>query len=238
MTVDTCQSPVSVKRVSPLSQSSESHERTDERTDVEGLTADLSSADRSARGRVDDVLQRDRTNDIEDALDELEWRAAGPHRWPLIRTGQRDDIPWITRCAVYARDNGMCQVCGLYRPKPSNLDHIVPWSAGGCDHAHNLRLTCEPCNQDRSNYRDHAEHIRKRPVTWWCATCYPVGYTWLGHGDCSPGVNCRVPAVTQRGELPSRWYVKPEPIDPELADVFAFCAHCRDYGYTEARCAL
>lgn len=233
MTVDICQSPGSVKRVSQLSQSSESHERTDERTDVEGLTADLSSADRSARGRVDDVLQRDRTNDIEDTLDELEWRVAGPHRWPLIRTGQRDDIPWITRCAIYIRDGATCQMCGLYRPNPSNLDHVLPWSAGGCDHAHNLRLTCEPCNQARSNYRDHAEHIAQRPVTWWCIYCYPVDHEWTHHASGTCVERCLVPRVDG-----GTWYGAATPVEPTLADVFAFYAHCGDYGYTEARCAL
>lgn len=31
------------------------------------------------------------------------------------------------------------------------VDHIVELSRGGCNHAHNLTLSCQPCNSARSN---------------------------------------------------------------------------------------
>lgn len=227
----------SVPPIAPLARPTErcdrSHGRTDGRTDVEGGTGDLSSADRNARTRIDEFLQRDRTDDIASTLDELEWRAGGPHRYPIIRSGERDDIPWVVRCAVYIRDDATCQSCGLHRPRPSELDHIVPWSAGGCDHAHNLRLTCMPCNQNRSNHHDHAEHFAKRSVTWWCCYCYPTDHEWTRHASGACVEDCLVPRIHD-----GSWYWAMDPVDVDSAAEFVFCAHCRDYGYTEPRCLL
>ena len=92
-------------------------------------------------------------------------------RFPLVRTGEREPIPWHVRAAVYYRDRGRCQFCKTDRPKPWHLDHIIPWSTGGPDNTENLRLLCEPCNMRRSNFNDLNTHA-KMPCTWWCHRCY------------------------------------------------------------------
>lgn len=75
-----------------------------------------------------------------------------PRRWPLLRTGEREPIAPACRRLVLDRDNYRCTVCNAdYR---LNLDHIVPWSAGGADTSDNLRVLCEMHNVDRSNFRE------------------------------------------------------------------------------------
>lgn len=63
---------------------------------------------------------------------------------------RRERIDKQTRNAVYARDKGICQLCG----KPTgaflfHLDHRKPVKAGGTNLIHNLRLTCAACNEKR-----------------------------------------------------------------------------------------
>lgn len=82
-------------------------------------------------------------------------------RYPVIRTGERDPIPTDVRRRVYARDHFRCQWCA--RTWNLQLDHIVPWSAGGSDDESNLRTLCAPCNTDRSNYVRDAHLVEIRP---------------------------------------------------------------------------
>jgi hypothetical protein len=48
-------------------------------------------------------------------------------RLPLLRTGEREPINPAIRYAVWRRDNGCCQWCGVR--ENLQLDHIVPWLA-------------------------------------------------------------------------------------------------------------
>jgi hypothetical protein len=77
----------------------------------------------------------------EDVLAELvaSWRADEipgdvplGERHPVIRTGQRDLIPRELRRLIWLRDGRRCQICGAARVQ-LQMDHIVPWSAGGAD---------------------------------------------------------------------------------------------------------
>ncbi len=161
-------------------------------------------------------------------------------RKPLIRTGEREPIPWITRCAVYYRDGGTCQRCGAFRPAVTHMDHIIPWSSGGSDHGGNLRTLCEPCNLSRSNYDDGADRIRKLPVTWWCIRCYLDDYNWWYHGHGSGGCRarsaCRVPRINKTEpdfSLRDAWYFEQRPVNLDRAHTFAYCAHCDTQGYTD-----
>ncbi len=217
--------PISGDRVGLLSQSSESHERTDERTDVEGGTGDQSSADRNARASKRG-LPTDRSIDIDVALAVIAAHADGPHRYPVMRTGEREPISWPVRQAIWLRDQDTCQLCGRHRPRPWHLDHVTPWSAGGCDCSQNLRLTCEPCNRDRSNYCEPTQSRVRRSATWWCAYCWTAEGQRCHHERyaCMP----RVPTHLGYG-----WYHDMPPVDPDRANVFAFCAHCDSHGYTE-----
>lgn len=87
------------------------------------------------------------------------------------------------RRLVFMRDGFTCRWCGNIataraagipvdesQPAPFHLDHIVPHSAGGCDHAHNLRVLCRGCNEVRSN-RLTDSHARAVPVTPCCKPC-------------------------------------------------------------------
>jgi hypothetical protein len=94
--------------------------------------------------------------------------SAERERWPVIRTGERDPIPALTRALVYGRDDGRCVYCGASHSL--ELDHLVPWSAGGPDTSDNLRMLCGPCNSARSNYRE-TYLARIIPVVAVCDPC-------------------------------------------------------------------
>ena len=76
-------------------------------------------------------------------------------RWPVVRHGDREPLDPILWAAVGARDDWACRICHTDKPTGRwEIDHIIPWSAGGSDETTNLRLTCAPCNQRRRNYAD------------------------------------------------------------------------------------
>lgn len=91
-------------------------------------------------------------------------------RHEVVRTGERDPIPTMTRLLVWLRDEGRCARCHRADRSLMQLDHITPWSAGGKDDASNLRVMCGPCNDTRSNFRDLDERPR-RSVTPACDRC-------------------------------------------------------------------
>lgn len=100
--------------------------------------------------------------------------AINGERWPLIRFGERERIPSFVRRLVFERDGGCCLSCGIpLTIRTAQLDHIVPWPAGGPGTSDNLRILCEPCNADRSNFRtgldDHAAW--RPPVALFCIAC-------------------------------------------------------------------
>lgn len=106
-------------------------------------------------------------------------------RWSVTRLGQREPIPAIVRALVLKRDGGQCAGCSgagwrrdgsLYRSSKLQLDHIVPWSAGGTDHSSNLRLLCEGCNEDRSNFIGGLDFARRVGVVPACVPCLAAKY--------------------------------------------------------------
>lgn len=88
-------------------------------------------------------------------------------RFPRLRQGERPYDPrrharlWELIEAREFRLSGYvaCHICGRRRARDIQdrtewqLDHLIPWSANGCSHVHNLRPACTPCNSERSNYR-------------------------------------------------------------------------------------
>lgn len=171
-------------------------------------------------------------------------------RHPVIRTGERAEIPKHTRAAVWFRDKGRCRLCGPDKriEGPWHLDHIKPWSAGGSDTSDNLRVLCEFHNMQRGNQRISEERPESL-VTWWCSRCFmldehpweyipfpvcPVhnsgGGTWA---DINP--RCRVQRAykstwTQTGEWPT-WHKRAGLVDLHTT---AYCAHCNMRGLTGA----
>lgn len=98
-------------------------------------------------------------------------------RWPLIRTGEREPLPILIRSSVLRRDQYACGNCGLDMGGKGDrenieVDHCVPWSAGGPHDSDNLRVLCRSCNQRRSNLIDIAHLRAYRPTTWWCFDCW------------------------------------------------------------------
>ena len=95
-------------------------------------------------------------------------------RWPLVRLGEREPISPVVRRLVFERDGGCCLSCGTQLTvREAQLDHIIPWSAGGPDDSWNLRILCEPCNYDRSNFHGPLDVVaaRRPPVAACCVGC-------------------------------------------------------------------
>lgn len=74
---------------------------------------------------------------------------ASGERHPIVRVGDRAEIPHHVRAAVWYRDRGRCRLCDgrSQVAGPWHLDHIKPWSAGGSDSTDNLRVLCEKHNE-------------------------------------------------------------------------------------------
>lgn len=89
-------------------------------------------------------------------------------RFESVPREERSPLPGHLWWGVVHRDDQTCQWCRL-RAAPSALqvDHIIPYSAGGMDNTPNLRTLCAPCNGSRSNFATW-EWSRPRPVI---ATC-------------------------------------------------------------------
>lgn len=139
-------------------------------------------------------------------------------RWPVVRRGDREPIPWMLRWSVIDRDGLTCKSCGTYLPEgPFELDHCIPWSAGGPDDSDNLRALCVRCNQDRSNFIDEAHLENLRPTTYWCVDCWTfdsrqMRRTWRDATDLN-----QAPLVGD-GHQPT---------------ALVWCAHCHYYSTSD-----
>jgi 5-methylcytosine-specific restriction endonuclease McrA len=67
------------------------------------------------------------------------------HPAPVPFAGSQPMGPgWpVLRASILARDGWTCQLCG---GRATDVDHIVPRSAGGTDDPANLRSLCGPCH--------------------------------------------------------------------------------------------
>jgi 5-methylcytosine-specific restriction endonuclease McrA len=138
----------------------------------------------------------------------LEAMRGEAERWPVVRTGEREPISRVVRLLVWRRDEGQCRLCSA-RSSPTELDHIVPWSAGGSDDSTNLRLLCRDCNQARSNFR-LGEPVPSLPVVMCCDWCL----VRMHHDNpyrCQHWPLCQVCG------------------DPGPETRFAYCGTCREY---------
>lgn len=79
------------------------------------------------------------------------------------RTKQKTSraISWRLRFLVMRHDNFRCRLCGAVQNVDKNIrldvDHIVPWSAGGETIMENLQTLCNRCNNGKSNLSMHEE---------------------------------------------------------------------------------
>lgn len=79
--------------------------------------------------------------------------------------GQGQGMNWIRpvkRLAIYLRDGLACAYCGdgVENGAKLTLDHLTPYSQGGCNCEANLVTCCNKCNSSRGN-RDLAEFAEK-----------------------------------------------------------------------------
>lgn len=158
---------------------------------------------------------------ISEVLSDVETEAASrPHRWPVIRTGERTPIPWMLRLSVLLRDGFACKTCDWANENGEGmeLDHMVPWSAGGPDDSDNLRTLCARCNGNRSNWVDDAHEVNIRPTTWWCIDCW---------GDDKKHFRVR---VWRDGTDLS---LAPRVGDSDRPFELVFCAHCGYYSTSD-----
>lgn len=89
-------------------------------------------------------------------------------RFQTVPREERTALPGQLWWGVVHRDGQTCQWCHLRAaPDALEVDHIIPYSAGGLDNTTNLRTLCISCNQNRSNFATW-EWCRPRPVV---ATC-------------------------------------------------------------------
>lgn len=102
-------------------------------------------------------------------------------RYPVVRTSTDRRLPPATRALVLRRDRYRCVFCNSRGPL--EVDHIIPWSAGGSDDMDNLRTLCRDCNQTRSNFRVPADLTRQLPTSHQCIHCCP---TLLGDNELQP----------------------------------------------------
>lgn len=93
-----------------------------------------------------------------------------PRRCADCGKGKRGWITKKRRAAIYARDNYLCQICGL--PVTINgpwetgaaLDHIVPQSMGGTHRNSNLRTTHNLCNSIRREGAETDPRVMSRTL--------------------------------------------------------------------------
>jgi hypothetical protein len=106
-----------------------------------------------------------------DILDAALWRL------PVVRTQfseHRPLLPRWLRLLVLRRDGWRCRWCGIStREGFLQVDHVIPWSAGGSDRTDNLRALCEPCNRERSNRWGDLDAARPIPISCSCIRCWP-----------------------------------------------------------------
>lgn len=196
--------------------------RTYEQTETDLTSGDyLASRNAHEKSAIHDDFTRLR-DILADVVDGL---GSAYDRTPVIRTGRPGQLDPQVRKAVLLRDRYTCRWCGS-NPRTLicdgfEVDHIVPWSAGGTNATDNLRTLCAECNQERSNFRSDLAAARARLIVGECVRCYGRHYVhardardgiahWrvdeaevakLGPQDWEVPVwclNCRAPSATSR----------------------------------------
>jgi 5-methylcytosine-specific restriction endonuclease McrA len=125
-----------------------------------------------------------------------------PHRLPVVNRAPRERMSGRKWHLIHERDGGKCWICGAYVPKGTGeVDHVQPRSSFQeadlviADRSDNLKTTCVPCNQQKSNYvYDWAPNVvGVTDKCWECsnpgvqydgvmqtnAYCGHCGYTWV-----------------------------------------------------------
>ncbi|MCK9575347.1 MAG: HNH endonuclease [Clostridia bacterium] len=68
------------------------------------------------------------------------------------RKDKRHGVPPRLRFEVFKRDGFKCMYCGKASPEVVlEVDHIIPYSKGGCDDLDNMITACRECNNGKSD---------------------------------------------------------------------------------------
>ncbi len=77
----------------------------------------------------------------------FEWKDSGAGNWKR----RRNNMDTRTRFRILSRDSFTCQYCGRKPPEVSlEIDHYLPFVAGGGDSDDNLKTSCHECNIGKS----------------------------------------------------------------------------------------
>lgn len=75
-----------------------------------------------------------------------------------IHKPRKTRVP-LSRKSIFARDNYMCQYCGL-TSKDLTLDHVIPRRLGGKSTWENLVSACKKCNNKKSDKTLHQANMK------------------------------------------------------------------------------
>lgn len=95
-------------------------------------------------------------------------------RMDVIRNNRPGTVDPRIRKAVYMRDSYTCQWCNTHVARcldPLEIDHVIPWSAGGSNATDNLRALCAMCNAHRSNRYTDVGAARPLLIVGHCVRC-------------------------------------------------------------------
>lgn len=136
--------------------------------------------------------------------------ATANERHPVIRTNRPGKLDPEIRKAVLRRDHWCCLWCkrGISDDVRLEVDHILPWSAGGTNATDNLRTLCLDCNQGRSNTRADSDSAKALLIVGNCPLCYLPDDpdAELGESDREAPVwclRCRKPSSTDKAHAAS-----------------------------------
>lgn len=101
-------------------------------------------------------------------------KLAGPgqaFQRPAGEVRQREPIRPEVKRAVWVRDGGRCQHCGITdraavaaTGRHLAYDHIIPFSKNGADTAGNLQLLCTSCNSRKGNRFTGLRRVKRTGV--------------------------------------------------------------------------
>lgn len=190
--------------------------RTYEQTQTDQDSGDY-LAPRNAHEKSADIRDFTPLRDI--LTDVVEMVGHAYDRTPVIRTSRPGQLDPEVRKAVLMRDRYTCCWCRvsldtLLDRRGFEVDHIVPWSAGGTNATDNLRTLCAECNQQRSNYRSDLDAARARLIVGKCVRCHGRHYVPARESDDGiPYWRVDEAAVAELG--------------PEHWEVPVWCLNCR-----------
>ncbi len=65
---------------------------------------------------------------------------------------KRTGLTLKKRFEVFKRDGFTCRYCGRSRPEiVLEIDHVIPFAAGGCNYMDNLVACCRDCNRGKAS---------------------------------------------------------------------------------------